>query len=72
MTQRFLGRTQVATRLGLEKNTIGSYLNKGMLPPPDAIIGEGRAAVSGWLPETIDAWDASRPGKGGRPRKKED
>ena len=34
-----------------------------------ALIGRTR----GWLPETIDRWNASRPGRGvggGRPRKK--
>ena len=37
-------------------------------PQPDATIGRTR----GWLPETIDRWNASRPGRGvggGRPRK---
>lgn len=38
------------------------------LPEPDALIG----ATRGWLPETIDRWNAARPGRGvggGRPRK---
>ncbi|MDU5850926.1 MAG: hypothetical protein E6Z42_08230 [Bifidobacterium bifidum] len=38
---------------------------------PDAMIGRTR----GWLPETIDGWNAKRPGRGvggGRPRKHAD
>ena len=36
-------------------------------PEPDAMIGTTR----GWLPKTVDAWNAERPGRGaggGRPR----
>ena len=38
------------------------------LPEPDAYIGRTR----GWKTETIDAWNAARPGRGvggGRPRR---
>lgn len=70
MSQHFLGRSQVAERLGLADGTISSYIGKGMLPEPDAIIGTPQRPTYGWLPETIDTWQASRPGKGGRPRKK--
>lgn len=38
------------------------------LPEPDVTIGRTR----GWLPDTIDQWNAQRPGRGvggGRPRK---
>ena len=47
--------------------TSGGLLNL-KLPEPDATIGRTR----GWLPETIDEWNAQRPGRGvggGRPRK---
>lgn len=60
-----LGVKQVAERLGI---TSGGLLNL-KLPEPDAMIGRTR----GWLPETIDGWNAKRPGRGvggGRPRKK--
>lgn len=59
-----LGVKQVAERLGI---TSGGLLNL-KLPEPDAMIGRTR----GWLPETIDGWNAKRPGRGvggGRPRK---
>ena len=60
-----LGVKQVAERLGI---TSGGLLNL-KLPEPDAMIGRTR----GWLPETIDGWNAKRPGRGvggGRPPKK--
>lgn len=54
---RFLSRTGVAHHLGL----VGLYsLTDVTLPPPDAIIGNRK----GWKPETIDAWNAQRPGRG--------
>ena len=62
-----LGVKQVTERLGI---TSGGLLNL-KLPEPDAMIGRTR----GWLPETIDGWNAKRPGRGvggGRPRKTSD
>lgn len=67
MTERYLGVKQVAERLGI---TPGGLLNL-KLPEPDAYIGRTR----GWKTETIDAWNAARPGRGvggGRPRKRAD
>ncbi|PJM72371.1 hypothetical protein CS006_10580 [Bifidobacterium primatium] len=64
MTTEYLGVKQVAERLGI---TTGAF-NSLKQPEPDALIGRTR----GWLPETIDAWNAARPGRGaggGRPRK---
>lgn len=53
----YLGRTEVAFHLGLK----GLYsLTDATLPPPDAMIGDRK----GWLPETIDKWNAARPGRG--------
>lgn len=66
MTEHYLGVTEVAQRLGIVKSAVSAY----KLPEPDVMIGRTR----GWLPETIDEWNASRPGRGvggGRPRKKE-
>ncbi|MGX1773524.1 hypothetical protein ACWIGW_15535 [Nocardia brasiliensis] len=70
----FLSRGQVAERLGVQQGALSNY----KLPEPDAIIGplnaDGtvpRGTTRGWLPETIDEWNARRPGHGGRPRKSE-
>ncbi len=65
MTERYLSMTEVAERLGVTKGALVRY----KLPAPDVIVGKAR----GWLPETIDQWNASRPGRGvggGRPRRK--
>jgi len=60
VTKRFLSVTECAARLGITRSTLNSYIRKDMLPAPDALIGD----VRGWLPETIDEWNAQRPGRG--------
>lgn len=65
MTTEYLGVKQVAERLGVANAAVYD------LPEPDVCIGRTR----GWLPETIDRWNAQRPGRGvggGRPRKQND
>lgn len=67
MTTEYLGVKQVAERLGI---TQGALLSLN-LPDADVRIGRTR----GWLPSTIDEWNANRPGRGvggGRPRKRKD
>lgn len=62
MTTEYLGIKQVSERLGVAN--AASY----DLPEPDVTIGRTR----GWLSDTIDQWNAQRPGRGvggGRPRK---
>jgi|688.fasta_scaffold1216790_2 hypothetical protein len=54
---RYMGRAEVAAHLGLK--SVRS-LTRIKLPPPDAIIGPHK----GWLKETIDEWNAARPGRG--------
>ena len=70
MLTRYLSLYDVAERIGVQPGTIRAYSKIGMLPEPDAYTGAGSRAVRGWLPETIDAWNAARPGKGGRPKAK--
>lgn len=53
---RYLSRAEVAARIGVKPNTLSRY----RLPEPDALIG----TVRGWLPDTIDRWHKSRPGRG--------
>jgi hypothetical protein len=60
---KFLGRTEVAHYLGLKN--IRSLAGVA-LPPHDAEIGDRK----GWMPATIDRWQAARPGKGNRTRRK--
>jgi len=56
--QRYLSRAEFAERVGLAVGTLSRY----NLPDPDALVGRTR----GWLPETIDTWQANRPGRGAR------
>ncbi|WP_435298649.1 helix-turn-helix transcriptional regulator [Timonella sp. A28] len=55
MTINYLSIQEVAARLGIAVDTANKY----KLPEPDALVGKYR----GWLPETIDTWDAARPRK---------
>ncbi|NEG89167.1 hypothetical protein [Bifidobacterium aerophilum] len=60
--RHYLSAKQVGERLGVKNAS--AY----KLPEPDAYIGD----TKGWKPETIDQWNANRPGRGvggGRPRK---
>ena len=60
MTIEYLSVTDVSKRLGISTAAVSAY----KLPQPDALIGRTR----GWLPETIDQWNASRAcGLLGRP-----
>ena len=53
----YLSRDQVAKRLGMKSVRSLSGIE---LPPHDVEVGIHK----GWLPETIDAWHAERPGRG--------
>lgn len=44
--------TDVATYLGMSPATVGTYLQRGKLPPPDATKDRMRF----WRPDTITAW----------------
>ena len=57
MTIKYLSVTDVSKRLGISTAAVSAY----KLPQPDATIGRTR----GWLPDTIDQWNAQRPGRGG-------
>lgn len=61
---RFLSRKEVAEVIGLASvNSMSKYT----LPEPDAIIGK----IKGWMPSSIEEWNAPRrPGRG-RPRNAE-
>ncbi|RVW00175.1 hypothetical protein [Rhodococcus xishaensis] len=64
-----LGLTRLAGRIGVKPDALSRY----KLPDPDVVIGtlndDGRVpsgSFRGWLPETIDEWNAHRPGRGAR------
>lgn len=66
MTREYLGAADFAARAGLAVATIRSYMRKGLIPPADVVISTPASPLRGWAPETIDAWMASRPGRGAR------
>lgn len=54
----YLSRRQLAERIGVKEDTLNRY----ELPRPDVVIGKGDPRPKyGWLPETIDRWQARRP-----------
>lgn len=65
----YLSRQQLARRIGVATGALSRY----KLPQPDVVVGpvndDGtipRGSVRGWLPETVDEWNANRPGRGAR------
>lgn len=66
MTTEYLGTAAVAERAGLAVATIRSYILKDLMPEADVLITTPSGPLRGWSPETIDAWLASRPGRGAR------
>ena len=52
---RYLSRPEVAERIGVQRDTLNRY----RLPEPDAYVGR----LPGWLPETVDRWNAERPSR---------
>lgn len=66
MAREYLGAADFAARAGLATATIRSYMRKGLTPPADVVITTPSGPLRGWLPETIDAWLSSRPGRGAR------
>lgn len=62
----YLSLFGLAERAGIKIATARRYLEDGRLPQPDALIVNESTRVRGWLPETVDRWMASRPGRGAR------
>lgn len=60
----YLSRRDLAERIGVKVPTLSRY----KLPEPDVIVGVGGRSIMGWLPDTVDQWNAARPGSPGRPR----
>lgn len=63
MSKVYLSRSEVAQHIGVQTATLSRY----KLPEPDVIIGSGARPTFGWFPETIDEWNAARPGRGRTP-----
>ena len=64
----YLDMRAAADRLGIDYATVRRYRAVDSFPPPDVQVGQS----PGWTADTLDAWQAQRPGRGaggGRPRK---
>lgn len=66
MPVEYMSLAGVAERLGIAASTAKKYLDEKRLPEPDVKIGAGSRWTYGWSSETVDAWQASRPGRGAR------
>ncbi|MCJ1709251.1 transcriptional regulator [Microbacterium sp. VKM Ac-2923] len=60
MTVQYMSLLDVARHLDVSRDTVAKY----PLPEPDVRVGSGINAARGWTQATIDAWHASRPGRG--------
>lgn len=56
MAEHYMSFTEIADYLGIQKGALASY----RIPEPDVYIGRTR----GWKRETIETWNANRPGSG--------
>ena len=65
-TEPYLSIGDFAARINVARATIEGYDRDGRLPAPDVVIGLGTRKTRGWAVETIDAWQAARPGRGAR------
>ncbi len=59
-----LDRSAVAARLGIQPNTVTDNVRRGVMPPPDVMLGR----TPGWFETTIAEHEKHRRGVG-RPRK---
>lgn len=60
MATVYYSRSDFAAYIGVKVGTLSRY----KLPEPDVIIGLNGRGTQGWSKETIDAWQAARPGTG--------
>lgn len=60
-----LSLAEVEERVGVKSGGLAAYLRRpGAFPDPDVVVGVSSSRpVRGWMPETIDAWNASRRGQ---------
>lgn len=68
MTDRRLASKMAAQHVGLPDSTWRAYVARGTAPKPDG--HDDGFDMDYWLESTLDRWRASRPGHGGRPKKK--
>jgi hypothetical protein len=62
----FVGYGPAAEYLGLRRNTLSSYVARGIGPEVDHRKVEGQYNLPVFTREELDRWKADRPGQGAR------
>ena len=63
---RFVGYGPAAEYLGLKRNTLSSYVARGIGPKAFTVVAQGQYNLPVFDRRTLDAWKADRPGQGAR------
>lgn len=62
----FVGYGPAAEYLGLKRNTLSSYVARGIGPAIDRREPDGQYNLPVFTQEELDRWKADRPGQGAR------
>ncbi len=62
----YLDDVAASAHLGINPGTWRAYKSENRTPAPDLTLGQS----AGWLAETLDTWNAARPGPGARTDRK--
>lgn len=62
----FVGYGPAAEYLGLKRNTLSSYVARGIGPAIDRREVEGQYNLPVFMRDELDRWKADRPGQGAR------
>ncbi len=66
-SEKFIGYGPAAEYLGLQRNTLSSYVARGIGPQaePDR-VANGQYNLPVFTKKSLDNWQANRPGQGAR------
>jgi len=64
--ETFVGYGPAAEYLGLKRNTLSSYVARGIGPAKVSVQAEGQYNLPVFTRAALDAWKESRPGQGAR------
>jgi hypothetical protein len=66
-SEKFVGYGPAAEYLGLKRNTLSSYVSRGIGPEMELDRqAEGQYNLPVFTKESLDAWKKDRPGQGAR------
>lgn len=66
-SEKFVGYGPAAKYLGLRRNTLSSYISRGIGPEmEDERKAQGQYNLPVFTKESLDRWKAERPGQGAR------